>query len=279
MTEEAAAPANEDLNPDHEAESRAEDNHDYGDDFDVFAEASEPEAPATEEPEAQPAEAEEAKPEDAATEIPAEPEVAAEDPQKIIDGLNAALLAEREKKRDAQIALEAARAQKEQQPKQAEPEQKAEEFNWDNPQETIARVKAELRQENQTAMLNMSEAQAMARHEDYGDKYATFVGMATENPSLVQKMLASPDPAEFAYQEASKKASLDEIGEDPAAYKARIKAEILAELKADKTETLIKKAATPLPPSASAIKGRIAQDNAPVIHDDPLGAMWGDPDR
>ena len=94
MTEEATAPANEDLNPDHEAESRAEDNHDYGDDFDVFAEASEPETPATETPEA-----EEVKPEDAATETPAEPEAAAEDPQKIIAGLNAALLAEREKKR------------------------------------------------------------------------------------------------------------------------------------------------------------------------------------
>ncbi len=135
-------------------------------------------------------------------------------------------------------------------------------FDWDNPEATIEAVKSEMRQENQTRLLDMSEAGARARHDDYGDKYEIFVAMATENPALVKTMLANPDPAEYVYQTATERIFHDEVGADPKAYEDKLRSKIRQEVEAEFTaKASSKKAlADSLPPSANSLTDK----NTPV---------------
>jgi hypothetical protein len=64
---------------------------------------------------------------------------------------------------------------------------------------------------------------------DFEEKEAAFVKMAQANPSLVQQMYASANPAKFAYETAKKQLAIDAMG-DPETYREKLKAEILAEL-------------------------------------------------
>jgi|GEM_PF-2070565 hypothetical protein len=194
-----------------------------------------------------------------------------------ITGLNAALAAEREKKREAQQRVfDLSQGRQTQEPVKKE-------FDWKNPEKTIEAIKTDLRQENDSRFLNLSESQCRGRHEDYDEKYKVFVGLAKSNPAMVNTMLAQPDPAEWAYSQATNHLSLQEFGNDPEAYKAnlkeQLKAELLAELKNEKItdiENKIKQTVTKLPPAASSITGKVQQKAGPVILDDPLEAAFGD---
>ena len=85
--------------------------------------------------------------------------------------------------------------------------------------------------------ISLSREFIMDSKPDYVEKEAKFVEMATADRSLVTKMNQSSNPAKFAYETASKQIAyeaklklVDEIG-DPEAYKAKLKQEILDELK------------------------------------------------
>jgi hypothetical protein len=176
-------------------------------------------------------------------------------------GLMAALMAERQKRQ----ALERQIAAKPKEPTR---------FNWDNPEQTIEAIKAELRQENQTNLLNLSEANAQARHDDYDAKYQVFVGMAQENPALIQAMLQQPDPAEYAYQLASQRIFQNEVGADPQTYRDKLRAELRLEIEAEMKSAAQSRqdVAASLPPSAKSMTDR----RTPVenIDDDPLGSLF-----
>lgn len=190
------------------------------------------------------------EPETPAEEAPAEvPATSTADKASEQAGLMAALMAEREKRQAAERKL----AEKPKEPLK---------FDWDNPEATIEAVREEMRQENQTRLLDMSEAGARARHEDYGEKYEVFVAMAKENPALVQAMLAKPDPAEYVYQTATQRIFHDEVGADPKAYEDKLRAKIRQEVEAEfSTKADSKKAlADSLPPSANSLTDK----NTPV---------------
>jgi len=139
-------------------------------------------------------------------------------------------------------------------------------------------MKQELGQDFNTRFLNMSEAQAKSRHEDYDEKYESFKKMAMENPSIINTMTAQADPAEWAYQQAAGKLSMEEFGNDPVAYKEKLKAEILNELKTDKNSKIEKTIieATKLPPSAADIIGKSNTNVGVAVSNDPLGDAFGD---
>lgn len=248
-------------------EIEARDDFDFIDDFDVFSseEQIQEDVKAVDEEQAATVEKTEA-------EVDTEKQVDEKDPVKIIEALNQTLAEERAKKQAAREELRRLQA----------PEKPVEQkkFDWENPDATIAELKTGFKNEIQTVKLDLSESQAIARHDDYSEKYLVFSEMAQKNPAYIAEMLKQADPAEWAYQQAKKQESLSEIGDDPAAYKAQLKeslkAEIMAELKADGLETQIKKAATILPPSANAIKGKTVKDGEIVISNDPIGDMWGE---
>lgn len=77
--------------------------------------------------------------------------------------------------------------------------------------------------------IELSREMYLESKPDFEEKEAAFVKMAQANPALVQQMYASANPAKFAYETAKKQLAIDEMG-DPETYRAKLKAEILAEL-------------------------------------------------
>lgn len=74
----------------------------------------------------------------------------------------------------------------------------------------------------------MSEEWVRAQHPDYDEHQQVFIEAANANPHLWQQLYAHPMPAQFAYQQAKKLKVMQEIGDDPEAYRKRIIDEFLA---------------------------------------------------
>ena len=84
--------------------------------------------------------------------------------------------------------------------------------------------------------INITEVIARRDHEDYDQVKDVFADAALNNPALIVGLREAPDPAGYAYREGQKIMAQQEIGDDPAAYREKVKAEILAELRMEKTE-------------------------------------------
>lgn len=86
--------------------------------------------------------------------------------------------------------------------------------------------------------VHMSERIMRAEKPDYDVAKDAFYQAARRNQQLRVQLSEHPFPAEFAYQVGSRMLQLKEIGDDPAAYRARIEKEarekVLAELKSGK---------------------------------------------
>lgn len=181
--------------------------------------------------------------------------------QKEIAAFKAKALDETKKRQDLELAI-------------AEQNKKPDEFDWDNPEKTIAAAVDKVRQEAQTNILNMSEAHCKSRHKDYDAKYEVFVQMAQENPSIIKQMISQVDPAEYAYNLATQRMFSDEVGKDPKSYEEKLRARHRLEFEAEmKTKTDGRQAlADSLPPSAKSMTDK----NTPVdtVDDDPLGSLF-----
>jgi len=143
-----------------------------------------------------------------AAEIPAQP---AEKPAPDMEGIKAALLAERRKRQEIEQQLQQLQKQEE-----------------DPYKEEIRR---ELREEIINQRLDMSEAFARDKYADFDDKLVIFEAMVQENPALYPQMRAQANPAEFAYKTATNQQKLQEMG-DPTAYEQKLREKITAELEA-----------------------------------------------
>lgn len=103
--------------------------------------------------------------------------------------------------------------------------------DWITDPETAARSLEEQMQLRlyQTAVYQ-SETIMRRQHEDYDDVAAVFAEAAREDPNLAMQVYRHPFPAEFAYQYGRKLKLMQEIGDDPEAYRAKLEAEIRAKL-------------------------------------------------
>lgn len=83
--------------------------------------------------------------------------------------------------------------------------------------------------------LNLSEAMFREGKDaaDIDAKLAAFKTQVEANPSLRAELSRQPHPYKWAYDQGAKALAMSEIGTDPTAYKARVKAELLAELEAE----------------------------------------------
>lgn len=83
--------------------------------------------------------------------------------------------------------------------------------------------------------LNISEAQLREAHDDadVDAKMAVFKKAAEANPALRAELNRQVNPYKWAYAQAVRIMAMDEIGTDPAAYRAKIEAEIRAKVEAE----------------------------------------------
>lgn len=150
-----------------------------------------------------------------------------------------ALHGERERRQAAERQLEAIRQQ---QAQVVEPDP------YEDPdgfasfrQQQHAQQQAQQGQENLQNILmneriNITEVIARQNHADYEQVKDVFADAALQNPALIAGLREAPDPAGYAYREGQKIIAQQEIGDDPAAYREKIKAEILAELRTEQTD-------------------------------------------
>lgn len=164
-----------------------------------------------------------------------------------------ALLDEREKRQDAQReAQENARKMREleaQLKQLQQPKQEAPDF-FEAPQEAMQFHQTQQEQAFNARMMQQSKFFA---ERDFG---AEVVGEAVaffdQHPQMSQQFMNHPSPFHAAVEFYQKQKLADEIGSDPEAYKARIRAEIEAELQANAKTVQPAKPKSPPPSVASA---------------------------
>jgi hypothetical protein len=93
----------------------------------------------------------------------------------------------------------------------------------------------------------MSQELRKAQHKDYSELEQVFTAAADANPQLWQQLYSHPMPAQFAYQQGKKIKALQEIGEDPDAYRARVREEATQQVLADLKVGKIKLNGQPVP--------------------------------
>jgi hypothetical protein len=149
---------------------------------------------------------------------------------------------------------------------------------WEDPEKYIGKVKQDLEQSFNTRILQMSEAGARTRHEDFDEKLVVFQELVQESPELLSHMLNSADPAEYAYKQAEKVIAFKEMG-DPASYRQRIEAEVrsklekeFAEKQKNEIEEAIKKR---LPPGFSESQSKGNPDKEAFAGPAPLKSILG----
>lgn len=96
---------------------------------------------------------------------------------------------------------------------------------------------------------NTSELLARKDHPDMDEKMAAWEAAAQKNPAMRAELMQQRHPWEFVYQQGTRLLAMQEIGDDPAAYKERLRQELLAELSAQQPQTT-QPAAAPAPAAA-----------------------------
>lgn len=78
--------------------------------------------------------------------------------------------------------------------------------------------------------MNTSEMIARKDHPDMDEKFAAWQAAAEKNPALKAEVMNQRHPWEFVYQQGARLLAMQEIGDDPSAYRERVRQELLAEL-------------------------------------------------
>lgn len=196
------------------------------DEMDDFLERPEPETVPEVEPErTQPEEGETGEKETAPPAVEKTPRYSPEDYEKLVAERNAfqrATLEERKKRQQLE----------QQQVKQEKPR------FWDaeDPdaylEQKLAEREHSIRAEMRTQYLNISEANARSKHEDYDQKFQVFSQMVQRDPTIYHQMLNQPDPAEYAYRAASRLIQMQEMG-NPDEYRKKVESEVESRIRAE----------------------------------------------
>ena len=85
---------------------------------------------------------------------------------------------------------------------------------WDNPEEMLARFEARVQSQAISTRLSTAEQIARSRYgnQEFDAKVGKFAEVMQSTPGLYQQWLASPDPAEFAYNTGKLHMDLAEAG-------------------------------------------------------------------
>lgn len=194
-------------------------------------------------------------------EAPAEPAPpAVAEPEKVPV---AALMAERQKRQQA-----------EQRAAELEAQRQAEEKPYLG-EEYEARFKeTEINFQKQLVVqkLDLSESFARDKYADYDEKLSVFGELCQQNPTLYNQMVAQVNPAEFAYKIASNQLKLKEMS-NPDEYEQKLRAKIEAEMKAKYEKEAAKR--EELPGSLATTRGVAGTHTPAYAGPAPLSDVLG----
>lgn len=100
--------------------------------------------------------------------------------------------------------------------------------SWDlEPQQAASHFQQQIDIARYQDRVAITEELLKEKYADYDEVAQIFAAAAQSNPQLAAQIFQAPNPARFAYQEGKRLRLLQEIGDDPDAYRARLEAEIL----------------------------------------------------
>jgi hypothetical protein len=179
----------------------------------------------------------------------------------------AALMAERDKRqREAQQ-----RAELERRLREMEQRQQPQTNFYEAPEDYVTQLVSRAEQQATQRLYAALEEQAREQYPDYDEVFEYVQSKAQENPALVQEILSKPNPAVAAYKLGKQLREMQAM-QDPQAYKASLKAEILAEMKAEQAaaEDAKRKAAAAIPPNLADVRASKTEE---VVPDDSLESI------
>lgn len=142
------------------------------------------------------------------------------DPEK--EGYRKAMQAEREKRQ----ALEARLKELESPPKPpVDP--------WTDLPGALAQQQTQFQKQLRDQRLLVSEDMAREKYKDFEEVINHFNAAVEQNPALADQMLASRNPAEYAYKQGILHKELGSVNGDPIAYRAKLEADIRASVQAE----------------------------------------------
>lgn len=169
-------------------------------------------------------------------------------------------LAELTKQRTAPPPQTAHQGQHQNQPPQAQPQMPERPDPWIDPQGAMDWDRAMMTQQMQREIYQtrtVMSRELMLAKPDFEEVESIFFNALPSNPQLAQQLFQHPMPAKFAYEMGLKIRALSEIGEDPEAYRQRVREEIRAELQGQSVQP-----APTQTPKASAPKSLAATPSA-----------------
>lgn len=114
---------------------------------------------------------------------------------------------------------------------QQQPQQEQQRPDWfADPERAAQMQRHELDRQIFETRLELSESIIAEKYQDYAEIRDVFADAAARDPSLAAQLIRQPNPAKYAYEVGKYIASMREIGTDPAAYRERVRAEVMKEL-------------------------------------------------
>jgi hypothetical protein len=231
-------------------------------------------------PEPEPEPVAQAEPEPAAAAEPAEAE-----PEEAPGRMVAARVMLEERKRRQRLEGEAAELRRQleeaRKPPAAPPEGQPQQPTWVNPAEDPQGFLVRTQEVMISERLNISE---MITRKEVGDEVveratAEFKQAAQQDPGLYQRLYTQQNPYGWVVKEMERRRLANEIGDDPAAYRERLRKEIEAEVRGQVAQP----AQEISPPRVSPVAGlqpslararSVAARTVVDESDEPLGAIF-----
>lgn len=137
-----------------------------------------------------------------------------------------AVLDERRKRQNLENKLRELEARLHQPTQQYEPQQAPDWYA--EPEQAAAALQAEVQHRMYQTAVYQSEMIMRDKHADYDEVSQLFAEAAQQDFNLALAVFQHPFPAEYAYAVGKQIMLMQEIGNDPGAYRAKLEAEILA---------------------------------------------------
>lgn len=139
-----------------------------------------------------------------------------------------------------------------------------------------------MQQELVTQRFNMSEQMARDRYKDAPDLEEMVMlcaEQAAKNPALQAQLAASPHPWDFAYKEGKRLKLMQEMGDNPADFEAKIRAKVIAELQSNgqgtaAAPTSAAPSAPPLPQSLATARSSAWRTAPAFTGPTPIGSLF-----
>lgn len=173
-----------------------------------------------------------------------------------------ALMAERDKRQEFERRLQERERELAELRKQAEQQQAAPTF-WDGPEQHVQQAVQQMQMQAQDRLYAALEEQVREMHPDFDEVFKEVEEQAKQNPAIAAQVMQSANPALAAYKLGKKLRETKQVLEDPAAYRARIEAEVRAQIEKEAKDKAAAdaKVAASIPPDLTDT--RSAKGNEP----------------